>query len=215
MYDITEDYGLPHPGEGPFYTDYLRNVVEELPNTSLGAVNWNENLYPHLAAHKDRLVDRFNREYAFREIGQETVTRWMHFLQCRFDEVAEHYDHMYKIYEENNIDELGTGYSYTEHMGQNKTNHSTGSGSSSADSKYSDTPNGANGAINNPTTQNVDTGSSTSTVDGSDTNEYNKEIKRIDHEEHMVDELNALVDKYVSTDNEFIAEFENMFIGVY
>ena len=100
-------------------------------------------------------------------------------------------------------------------MKQDKSNKSTGTGSSSADSKYSDTPNGAGGAINNPTTQNVDTGSSTSSVEGTDSNEYNKQINRIDHEEHMIDELNALTDKYVSTDNEFIAEFENMFIGVY
>lgn len=214
MYDITKDYNREFPGEGPFFTDYLQNIINDGLEYGLNYVDWHADIYPNLYAHKDTLVDRFNREYAFREIGQETVNRWHHFLQCRFDEVADHFNHMYKVFEENNVDELGTGYSYQETLNQTKTGSVASTNKNSSDSKFADTPGSTSSTINNPTSQNIDESEQTGSTNTTDSNDYQKTIKRTDHQEHMIEELNKLTDNYKSIDNEFIQSFENMFMGI-
>ncbi len=215
MYDLLKDYNLPMKGEGPFFTDYLYNLLEAGFNIGLQNVEWHDSDYPYLSAHKAKLIERFNNEYAFREIGQETTTRFQHFMQARFDEVADHFNHMYKVFETNNVDELGTGYGYTENFEQDKEGTSSGESTDTNKSEFEDTPVNTTGGINNPTNRTEDKGSNTNSSNYNDKNKYNKTIKRTEHNEHMIDELNALSDKYKSIDNDFIKAFDNMFIGIY
>lgn len=210
--DINPDN--PVPGEGPFYTDYLQNIIDYYgeDKVSLGAIDFSS--FSSLAKRKPELVKKFNHIYAFREIGQETTERWQHFLQSRFYEVAEHFDHMYNVFDEYEVDTLGTGYDYTEKRTIDKVLHSTSTGNTTGDSKYADTPSSGSSTINNPTNQTVDTGTTSATGDGTESNTQDVVIKRTNHDDHMIDELNNLVDKYKSTDNEFIKAFENCFIGI-
>lgn len=317
-YDVAKDYKKVMPGEGPFFTDYLIHVQEIYPNTGLHECDWNETLYPKLAEHKSRLIQRFNRTFAFREIGQETVTRFQFELQNRFDEIAEHYDHAYKVTSENNVDIIGLGYTldenynrqitttnsteesntlskdYTEAeslaktqernrtvtdtksqatdytvvdtLDRDMTSSMESEQSRNADTKYKDTPGSSTSTLNNPTNQTVeivsenyrssgadtqdDTRNTTknetiinndsqtdvdsttqsdtknTTKNGTDSNIGTKSesgnetigdtrhVERIDHDEHAIDEINHLINAYKSIDNEFLKEFEVMFIGL-
>ena len=214
MYNIITDYDEPMLGEGPFFTDYLSYAQKDNPTLGLVSVEWEPDLYPYLAKHKERLIKRFDREYAFRELGQETESRWQTILQVRFDEVAEHYNHAYKVYEENDIDVLGTGYKITDSFKRTTTDSLNTSDNRSNNSKYKDTPSSASSVLNNPTTESQDT--STDTYASNGTGEQNdlRTTDKVAHDMEMIDELNRLVDRYKSTDNEFIKEFENMFIGI-
>ncbi len=212
-YNILEDYKEKMVGEGPFYTDYLSNLQEEGEKVGLEYVNWGN--YQYLNLKKTDLIKRFNNEYAYREIGQETTNRFQFFLQNRYDEVAEHYDHMYKVFAENNVDIVGTGYDYEEILNQDKTSRDEGTVTDKNDNRFEDTPSTLESTINNPTNRTTDTGESKSNSSGTAHNEYLKNIKRTDHKDTMIDEVNSLADKYRSIDNEFIKEFENMFIGIW
>lgn len=266
-YDVTKDYENPMNGEGPFYTDYWKNIKELYGDKyGLETVEWKESTWAYLAKHKDTLINRFNATYAYMEIGQETEERFQHFLQVRFDEVAMKYNHLYQIYEENNVDKLGTGYTDTENYDNAKTNEraQTASNSSTSntdisdtqsgnrnltqestsntdtDTKYKDTPTGNSTALNNPTNQTIEDGNSkyngsdvensssegttnrkdtastngTSSENGSETEKYTRTLIHDVHNEHMIDEINNLGEKFRIIDNEFIDEFENLFIGI-
>lgn len=215
MYNIFEDYDRPAPGEGPFYTLFLRDILNgpEAEYCGLDKCDWHETTYTHIATHKERLIERFNNTYLLRELGQETPSRWQHFLQMRLDEVIEFYDHAYKVFEENNVDELGTGYTETEEY--NRSSNSTGKETthSTSNQKYKDTP--INGTINNPTTEQDDTddGETDSNVDTTDNWDRTKTKK--EHNDELITEVNRLVDRYRSIDNEFVESFNNMFMGCY
>lgn len=214
MYDIIRDYNRPNPGEGPFFTEYLSDLQIYDATAGLASCEWNDTLYPNLAKHKERLIDRFNREYAFREIGQETVKRWQHVLQCRLDEVAEHYDHMYKVYENNSVDELGTGYTTTDEFQRDTQSSMDSTNERNADSKYKDTPSNTSSTLNNPTEQTIDDSTDTYTSTGTGKQTDSRTTTKKVHDDTMIRELNYLTANYVSTDNEFIKAFENMFIGI-
>lgn len=215
MYNIIEDYANPAPGEGPFFTDYLYSVLENRTDVGLDKCEWNETTYPYLAKHKTRLIERFNREYYFREIGQETEARWQHFLQARLDEVAEHYDHMYKVFEENAVDTLGTGYTIKDILDRDTTSGMESTDTRKADNKYKDTPTSVSTyTLNNPTEQTVDESTDSYKSSGTGTQDDVRTTTKTQHDDTMIKELNYLVDNYKSIDNEFIGAFENMFVGI-
>lgn len=213
MYDILTDYKVPAKGEGPFFTDYLFKLQIDRPDAGLKSCEWSTD-YTELNKHKDKLIARFNKEYALREIGAETEYRWQMILQNRLDEVSEHYDHMYKVFAENNVDELGTGYTTTDEFTRETESSMDSTNERQADSKYKDTPSNNASTLNNPTEQTVDdsneTYSSTGTGKQTDSRTTTKKL----HDDTMIRELNYLVDNYKSIDNEFIKEFENCFIGI-
>lgn len=214
MYDIIRDYNTPMDGEGPFFTDYLYLAQEKNPTLGLMSVDWDETTYTYLAKRKAKLIARFNREYAFRELGQETELRWQTVLQSRFDEVADHFNHMYKVFEENDVDILGTGYKITDSFKRTTADSLNTTDNRTGNSKFKDTPGSSASVLNNPTTETQDTTTDTyaSNRDGEQKDE--RETNKTIHNDTMIDELNKLTDKYKSVDNEFIKSFENMFIGI-
>lgn len=214
MYNINKDYDYPFPGEGPFFTNYLYLAQEDNDTLGLQSVDWSENDYPYLYKHKERLITRFNKEYAFRELGQETETRWQSILQTRFDEVADHFNHMYKVFETNDVDRIGSGYKITDVFERKTTDALNTSDNRSVDSKYKDTPGTSTSTLNNPTTQNIDTTTDTYASNGSGNQNDKRETEKINYDQTRIDELNHLVQNYTSVDNEFIKAFENMFIGI-
>ena len=252
MYDIMKDYRKPFPGEQPFFTDFLGNLQSEDPTIGINGVRWNQDLYPHLYLHKDRLVERFNEKYQFREIGAETVSRWMALLQDRFDDIAPRFDHAYKLYDDEaiNLDALGLGYVkriiYSEDVegtasnaesqeltgSDSRTTSSTRNTTGANNSKFRDTPTDGNSTINNPTTEQNDTSSGQETGSGTDSGSNTRNIEGSStgnttqgtegereeiydyHDEHTMEEVNKLVDRFKSLDNEFVYQFNQMFIGI-
>lgn len=214
MYDIITDYDYPMEGETPLFTDFLYLAQEKNPTLGLVSVDWDEATYTYLAKHKEKLIARFNKEYAFRELGQETELRWQTLLQSRFDEVAEHYNHMYKVFEVNDVDALGTGYKITDTFKRTTKDSLNTSDNRTSNSKFKDTPSSSTSVLNNPTTENQDTATDTYASNGDGEQNDKRETDKTIHNDVMIDELNRLADRYKSVDNEFIKAFENMFIGI-
>lgn len=215
MYNIFEDYDRPAPGEGPFYTLFLRDILNgpEAKYCGLDKCDWHETTYTHIATHKERLIERFNNTYLLRELGQETPSRWQHFLQMRLDEVIEFYDHAYKVYEENDIDQLGTGYTENEEYDRNSTSEGSENTESTSNQKFKDTP--ISGTVNNPTTEQDDTDNSSTDSNVNSTDHWERTKQKTEHNDEMITEVNRLANAYRSIDNEFIESFDNMFMGCY
>lgn len=210
MYDILKDYDKYMPGEGPFYTMYYYQFKESRPELGIDKCTWNAS-YTHLLPHKDELVSLFEQHYKYREIGQETETRFQDFLQKMLDEVSEDFNHRFEIYETVDVDELGTGYTETENFDRTINVDEEASTSSNANSKFKDTPTSVAG-INNPTTETDDTGSSSGTNSRDQTEEYTRNHEKTVHDDHMIDEANRLIDRYRVIKMEFIYAFESCFI---
>ena len=343
IYNLWCDYNRPMKGEGPFFTDYWANVQSaSYPYVGLEYANWDSDRYPYLCEREEILLKRFNERFAYREIGQETAVRFQHFLSMRFDEIAENINHMYSLYANNDVDNIGVGYTDTDtYTGQTKggssidntgteattnndytyldthdtyenTAHSYGTSSvtdlgstsitynsaftnsgqdvatevtdddrkiyKSGDARYKDTPYGDDDAWNNPTNQQVEDSSSyvegdltttvttapgttnthtgtdatsindtvtttpdlynhnesetyadhdqhytrdeTLTLDTNTTNKYadnktyTRTIARVENDEHIIEEVNTIAEKYKTIDNIFIDCFEPLFISI-
>lgn len=181
------DYDYPMQGEGPFYTDFLINISDEY---GISKCDWEESKYPNLAEHKESLIAKFDWTYKYYEIGHETPFIWQHYLQDRLDAIKEKYNHNFKVYSINNVDEMGKGFTETfkynrdnvhdGHSGStfvrtddnSRTTTETGENTETNNntSKYKDTP--ISGTINNPTSQVEDNSSNSinETRSSTDTN---------------------------------------------
>lgn len=213
MYNLFEDYDRPMPGEGPFYTDYLWKAQLER-EVGLEYIDWWEDKYTYLANHKEDIITQFNSIYKYRELGGETEERFQDILQQQFYEVADRYNHAYKVMEENDIDQLGTGYSYKEVRDRTINTDGESSGTESRDNKYKDTPASSTSTLNNPTEQTLDDRENSSTAHTDETLHDEIERDNTKHDDPLVVELNYLIDRYKQLDIDFIMEFESCFIGL-
>ena len=204
---------MPFMGEGPFYTNYLYLLQEEDSEAGLAQCDWDETKYPYLVKYKTTLIGRFNEEYAFRELGQETTLRWQLFVNARFNEIAEKYDHAYKVLSSDRLDELGTGYTVTDALTRKMTSKMDSTDKFEGNGKFKDTP--ISGTINNPTTEQIDDNLTTYGSTGSDTQDDSRTTKKEQHDDIIMKELNWLADQYKVLNNEFIKEFDNMFIQIF
>lgn len=211
--DILRDPTKPCEGEGPFYTDYLENV-QEYADVGIEYVNWNQTKYPYLFQHKTDLVDMFNLQFKYREIGAETEVRFQDIIQTRFNQIADKYNHAYKVTEENDVDRLGTGYTYDEIRNRTIHGEATGTTSETRDSKYKDTPSTSTSTINNPTNQNIDDRDGTSSAENDEQQDDTIHQDKVVHDKEMVVELSELIDRYRQLDLEFVNEFGICFMGV-
>lgn len=210
IYDVTKDYERPRPGEGPFYTDYYYHARTTRTDIGLDKCGWNEQ-YTYLTKHKDELCNLFNERYDYRELGQETYIRFQNFLERRLHEVEERFDHMFKMYEENDIDDLGLGYDETETYirEQDTTDHAETSDTNS--NKFKDTPTSVAG-INNPTTQTDNEATSEGDSTSNIKENYTRTHKKTQHDQHVITEVNTNINVYRSIANEFVTAFEPCFM---
>lgn len=216
QYDILEDYDKPAPGEGPFYTDYLYLAQMERPSSiGIAYINWDETTYTYLAKHKADIVTKFNQHFKYRELGSETEFRFQDMLQTRFYQIADKFNHAYKVTEENDVDRLGTGYTFDEVRARMIESEGTASGNETRDSKYKDTPSNSNSTINNPTNQNIDDRENSSTASSQEKQDDSVHQEKVQHDKEMVVELSELIDKYRQLDIEFVMEFETCFMMIF
>ena len=212
-YDIMTDYKLPADGEGPFYTDYLWKAQQDR-EVGLEYINWRNDRYTYIIPHKDDIIQLFNEVFKYRELGSETESRFQDMLQQRYDEIADRYNHAYKVTEENDVDKLGTGYTYTEI--RDRTINTTGNSTATEtrDSKYKDTPSSSASTINNPTNENIDDRESQSNANTNEilSDKINRDNTK--HDKEMIVELSELIDRYRQIDVEFVYDFGRCFIGL-
>lgn len=213
-YNIMKQYDYPHPGEGPFYTDYYGHFKEDNPLYGLENLDWRESRFTYLAEHKSDIITLFNEVYQYREVGSETPLRFQNNLQMRFDVIADRYNHAYKVIEENDVDKLGTGYTYKEI--RDRTINTTGNSTATEtrDSKYKDTPSSSASTINNPTNENIDDRESESTANTNEVLADSITRDNTKHDKEMIVELSELIDRYRQIDVEFVYDFSSCFIGL-
>ena len=193
---------FPMPGEGPFFTEYLADIQSSFtpvvddsttPPTityrsesdfGLERLTWPAS--GHVLAHKTALVSRFNERYAWREIGAETRTRFLHNLQVKFNGMLFHYEHRFGLYDDN----AAKLKEYSEII-----DRETGS-----TDKYLDTP-GHNVTIGDNYLTNV------REITGTD--------KITDPKGTVVEAMNRLMDELRDLEEEFVDEFGECFISLY
>lgn len=198
------------------WTEYLYKIQETTPSIGLSGLNWYSDTYLTLFQHRTRLIERFNLTYALREVGREDLNQWMTLLQNKFNEICDKYNHAYKLYDDEaiSLDELGLGY-VREYL-SSSTGEGTASSASSAtgDTKYRDTPTEAQSVINNPTTETLENNEVTGSSDSSHESSFEATEKVTRHDQHVMQEVNRLIEDYKQLDTSFTHEFDELFIGI-
>lgn len=212
-YNIIEDYKLPAPGEGPFYTDYLWSAQEKR-DVGLEYIDWKETKFTYLAPHKDDIIELFNTNFRYRELGAETEMRFQDMLQARFNEVADKYNHAYKVTAENDVDKLGIGYTFEEKRTRHYEDSAESSGTENVDNKFKDTPSNNQSTLNNPTNQTLDNTQTSGNGSSTEDEDVTVNQEKTQHDKEMVVELSELIDRYRQLDIEFVKQFETCFIGL-
>ena len=134
-------------------------------------------------AFEQKIVDH----YRFREIGQETVGRWLHYFRTRIREIMPYYCQLYEFEAKwQNVEDPLESYNLTESFEQEATNAGTSSATSTGNSsetakeetsgstgtdktsRFSDTPQGSVDNLDSyltTATRDNETGSSSGTTD--------------------------------------------------
>lgn len=209
-----KDFENPAPGEGPFFTDYLW-MAQQDREVGIEYINWNETEYTYLAENKSKLIDMFNQEFAYRELGSETEERFQHMLQIKYNMIADKYNHAYKVVNEIDVDKLGTGYKFTESRDRNLDTTADSKGTENRDNKFKDTPSSSTSTLNNPTNQTLDDRSTTTNITGKEVQTDEIEQNKETHDRQRVVELSELIDRYRQINAEFVNEFNECFMGIF
>lgn len=210
----------------------LRELVEN------GVDIWNF-AYPsyYSGEQKKAFEQKVIDHYMFRQIGQETVGRWLHYFRTRIREIMPYYIQMYKSVElmeaqEDPFEAYNLREEYTEE--RKNTGSYTGETSESSkrsdqsDStrKHSDTPQGSISNLekfmSEATLENAEvssSGSSSGTSGGSSEDngsvKYTLTRKGNIGVQPLGKEVQALRDSYINVDQMIIDELNDLFLLVY
>lgn len=176
-------------------------------------------------AFERKVIDHFY----FRQIGQETVGRFLHYFRSKIREIMPYYIDLYSSVDLfKSIPDPLQSYDLTETFNKSGNSSSSTEGTSSQfDSvqnvrKYSDTPQGNISNIENHMSEatkednTVNTeGSSSSSAEGSETEEYT--LRRFGNigVQPLGDEIKKLRDAYINIDMMIINELNDLFLKVY
>lgn len=217
------------------FNDYNTKVTVELRELVESGVKIWDFDYPSYyqgdakKAFEQKVIDH----YYFRQIGQETVGRFLHYFRAKVREIMPLYIQRYKSVELfESIDDPLRSYELTEEYERNTEN--TGSmntsGTSSEDvstdreRRHSDTP---HGSISNIETYMSDatketesvgnTGSSSANSESTDTGKETYKLTRYGNigVQPLGQELKVLRDSFINVDMEIIDELKDLFLKVY
>lgn len=147
-------YGFAQPYDNTGVTVELREIVESgvdiwnfeypVPRASIDYNGKTCSVDFDKAAFEKKIVDH----YYFRQIGQETVGRWLHYFRTRIREIMPYFVQLYEFDAKfRNIDDPLESYNLVETFKQDHSNSGSTSSDRSDDSesirKYSNTPQGS------------------------------------------------------------------------
>lgn len=138
-------------------------------------------------AFQQKILDH----YRFRQIGQETVGRWLHYFRTRIREIMPYYVQLYEFEAKwFNVDDPLESYNLVETFEESSSgsgtvtssgsseNTSESSGTSDKENRFSDTPQGSIENLDSymtTATKDNETSTGTATVSGSDSSESSSE----------------------------------------
>lgn len=190
---------------------------------------------------KDAFQQKILDHYRFRQIGQETVGRWLHYFRTRIREIMPYYVQLYEFEAKwFNIDDPLESYNLVETFEESSHGSGTvtasGSSESTSDSsgttettrKHSDTPQGSISNLDSymsEATQEAGDSSGTATVSGSDSSESSSEnTGSTSHTltrkgnigvQPLGTEVKNIRDAFINIDLMVINELKDLFIQVY
>ena len=188
-------------------------------------------------AFQQKIIDH----YRFRQIGQETVGRWLHYFRTRIREIMPYYVQLYEFEAKwFNIADPLESYNLTETFEQetagsgsqtssgSSESNSESSGSSNKENRFSDTPQGSienlDSYLTSATRDNEDS-SGTATVSGSDSSESSSETTGTTSHtltrrgnigvQPLGTEVKNIRDAFINIDLMVINELKDLFLQVY
>lgn len=188
-------------------------------------------------AFEQKILDH----YRFRQIGQETVGRWLHYFRSRIREIMPYYVQLYEFEAKwFNVDDPLESYnlvetfeesshgSGTQSTSGSSENTSESSGTTDKENRFSDTPQGSIDNLDNyltSATKDNETSSGTATVSGSDSSESSSEnTGTTTHTltrrgnigvQPLGGEVNNIREAFINIDLMVINELKDLFLQVY
>ncbi len=180
-------------------------------------------------AFEQKVIDH----YFFRQIGQETVGRFLHFFRAKVREIMPYYIERYRSVELfHGIDDPLRSYELTEEYERdtvsngatNTTGTNTDDVTSNRERRHSDTPQGSISNIDkymSDATKEKDTvgstGSSSTDVKSTGTGKEKYKLTRYGNigVQPLGQELNVLRSSFINVDMEIIDELKDLFLKVY
>lgn len=188
-------------------------------------------------AFEQKILDH----YRFRQIGQETVGRWLHYFRTRIREIMPYYVQLYEFEAKwFNVDDPLESYNLKETFEESSSdsgtvtssgsseNTSESSGTSDKENRFSDTPQGSIENLDNymtSATKDNETNTGTATVTGSDSSESSsKNTGSTTHTltrrgnigvQPLGGEVQNIREAFINIDLMVINELKDLFIQVY
>lgn len=182
---------------------------------------------------KETFQQKIIDHYRFRQIGQETVGRWLHYFRTRIREIMPYYVQLYEFEAKwFNVDDPLESYNLTETFEQESKDTGTVTGSSSSESttnsdgltKFHDTPQGSVDNLDNYLTtatkqNNQDSGqssaSSEQSTEGSGTVKHTLTKRGNIGVQPLGGEVQNIRDAFINIDQMVIHDLKDLFLQVY
>jgi len=189
------------------------------------------------AAFEKKIIDH----YYFRQIGQETVGRWLHYFRTRIREIMPYYVQLYEFDAKfRNIEDPLESYNLVETFKQEHSNNGSITGSTSSESsseradenentrKFSNTPQGSIENLDTHMTEATrDNGSGSSNESGSTSGSSEQTSEDSGSIEHTLTkrgnigvqplggEVENIRKAFINIDQQIINELKDLFVQVY
>lgn len=170
---------------------------------------------------EQKFIDRFR----FRQIGQETVGRFLHYFRTKYKEITPYYLDLYESVKlMHSVEDPFQAYDLTETFERSTTNSSESSSSSTdtteATNKFSDTPQNYVDSLDDYLTNVTENDGSTSTdssgqSSGEGSERYTMTRKGNIGVQPLGQEILAYRSALINVDEKFFDEFNDLFLKVY
>lgn len=168
-------------------------------------------------AFEQKVIDH----YYFRQIGQETVGRFLHYFRARIREIMPYYKQLYesvKIMEE--LDDPFGNVDITETFEQetNDTSNTSTNATTQGENRFSDTPQGSIDNIDNyMTNASKDNNQSEATVQGVGTGTVKHTLTRKGNQgvNTYAHDMKELRETFINIDMMIIDDLNDLFLGIY
>lgn len=167
--------------------------------------------------NKEEFEQKIIDHYRFRQIGQETVGRWLHYFRTRIREIMPYYVQLYEFEAKwFNVEDPLESYNLTETFEQDSEGTGKVNGTSGGVTKFSDTPQGSVDNLDNYLTN----ATQDSRNDSQDTQSTGKTKHTMTRRgnigvQPLGGEVQNIRDAFINIDQMVIQDLNDLFIQVY
>ena len=172
-------------------------------------------------AFEQKVIDH----YLFRQIGQETVGRFLHYFRSKIREIMPYYIQLYEsvdLYKsiEDPLESYSLTETYERDTSSSGTTKSSGSTTDKREERFSNTPQGSIDNIDKYMTEATVNDDSTSSSGNSESTDTGKETYKLTRRgnigvQPLGQELKVLRDSFLNIDMMIIDELKDLFLKVY